>query len=214
MYAYEPTYLERARTTMGSMLEYAVHDQNLSLKEFYPLFLSTGIASRFEKGEAKLLAGMSGAELAAFVMDCAGLPLKLRQPTPKTARSEEYWTGWAVTYYQWETNRSFSEINKRIPISHIRDLYSPFHEMDIRHFSDEINRQWDEYDRKEKEMSSLARLRKYAALSQGMLAERSGVPVRSIQQYEQGQKLLSRAGADTVDRLAKSLQCSPESLLF
>ena len=52
-----------------------------------------------------------------------------------------------------------------------------------------------------------------ARLSQAQLARESGVPVRSIQQYEQRQKDLNKAAAETVARLARALFCSVEDLL-
>ena len=41
----------------------------------------------------------------------------------------------------------------------------------------------------------------------------SGVPVRSIQQYEQRRKDLNKAAAETVAALARALFCSVEDLL-
>lgn len=54
-------------------------------------------------------------------------------------RSKEYWTGWALAYYQWITSLSFAEIIKYIPINDIVELYIPYHEMDIRQFIDKMN---------------------------------------------------------------------------
>ena len=56
----------------------------------------------------------------------------------------------------------------------------------------------------------LKRLREQAGLSQRELAEASGVPVRTIQQYEQGQKEIRRAAWETVSRLAAALHCRPK----
>ena len=88
-------------------------------------------------------------------------------------------------------------------------MYSPYHEMDIRQFSDEmyilINRHQD--------TCALARLRTYAGLSQKALAEKADVSVRMIEQYEQGKKDIRKAAADTVLRLSRTLHCSMEDLM-
>lgn len=53
-----------------------------------------------------------------------------------------------------------------------------------------------------------------AKLSQAQLAVISGVPVRSIQQYEQRRKDLNKAAAETVAALGPgALFCSVEDLL-
>lgn len=61
-------------------------------------------------------------------------------------------------------------------------------------------------------VSALKRFRAYAMLSQGELAERTGIPVRTIQQYEQRQKNINNAKAETIFRLAKALYCNPDDL--
>ena len=57
------------------------------------------------------------------------------------------------------------------------------------------------------------RLRAYAGLSQKELAEKTGIPLRTIQQYEQGQKDLSHACADSVLTLARALYCEVSDLI-
>ena len=61
--------------------------------------------------------------------------------------------------------------------------------------------------------SRLKRRRVNVGLSQRELAELSGVPLRTLQQYEQRQKNLGRAGAETVIKLAQVLSCDPIDLL-
>ena len=53
----------------------------------------------------------------------------------------------------------------------------------------------------------------YAGLSQKELAEKTGIPLRTIQQYEQGQKDLTHASAESVVRLAKALYCGVEDII-
>lgn len=50
-------------------------------------------------------------------------------------------------------------------------------------------------------------------MSQTQLAETSGVPVRSIQQYEQRRKDINKSNANTLLSLARALGCRMEDLL-
>ena len=62
-------------------------------------------------------------------------------------------------------------------------------------------------------MSNLKKIRETSGLSQGKLAEASGVNVRMIQHYEQGVKDINSAAALTVSKLAQALDCTVEDLL-
>lgn len=56
-------------------------------------------------------------------------------------------------------------------------------------------------------------MRQRAELTQRELAELAEVPLRTIQQYEQRQKNINRAQAETLARIAKQLYCNIEDLL-
>ena len=89
-------------------------------------------------------------------------------------------------------------------------MYHPYHEMDILQFTDEMDSRFScAANGKE---TQLARLRAYASLSQSMLAQKADVPLRTIQQYEQRQKDIQRAGAHQLERMAKVLRCDVEDL--
>lgn len=62
-------------------------------------------------------------------------------------------------------------------------------------------------------MSNLKKLREEASLSQNKLATLSGVSNRMIQYYEQGAKDINKAQAETLFKLAKTLNCSIEDLI-
>lgn len=63
------------------------------------------------------------------------------------------------------------------------------------------------------DVSQLKRLRKYYGLTQKALSESSGVTLRMIQLYEQGQNDLSKAQAHVVQSLARTLHCSVKDLI-
>lgn len=68
MNAYSGLYLDDAMRNLGDMVELAVCDLGFDPDEFFDWFISSGIASRFEKGNPKYITGMSGFELAEAVL--------------------------------------------------------------------------------------------------------------------------------------------------
>lgn len=63
-------------------------------------------------------------------------------------------------------------------------------------------------------MTKLKQYRERAGLSQSGLARLSGVNVRMIQKYEQADRDIKKASAETVYRLARALNCTMEELLL
>ena len=124
-------------------------------------------------------------------------------------RSEEYWTGWALAYYQWETRLRFEEICRYVPIHYVKALYYPYHEMDIRQFVDKMNEMYKEA----KPYTNLKLRRRYAGLSQKEISLATGIPIRTIQQYEQRQKDINKAQVGYLLQLSKTLCCDIECLL-
>lgn len=207
--AYDRVYLDCAKKVLGRMLDFAVYDLKYDLKDFFSLFIKSGVAERFGKGDFTILAGKSGVEVAYEVLEKANVDVERVKPRYTMNRSEEYWTGWALAHYQWETALDFEEIIRFAPIHYVRALYSPYHEMDIRHFIDKMN----ELYRETNPDTNLKRKRRQAGLSQSMLAKLSGVPIRTIQQYEQRQKNINKAQVEYLIRLSDALECSVECLI-
>lgn len=206
--AYDELYLEKARTALARMFDFAVYDLKYDLGEFFRLFANSETARRFERGESSVVAGRSGIELAYLVTE--GTNAHVIEITPRFTnnRSREYWLGWALAYYQWKMNLSFSDIEKNLDIKKLLDLYEPYHEMDIRHFIERVN---DIYKEKKRD-TNLKRKRIAAGLTQKELAEQTGIPLRTIQQYEQRQKNINKASAEYVIALAGVLLCEPKDL--
>lgn len=204
--AYDKNYLSKAQSTLASMLDFAVYDLNMSLEKFYQSFLESTVSNRFESGESSIIAGKSGVELALEVVGNENLSKEYR---PAANRSPEYWVGWALAFFQWQTNLTFKQINSLIPITEIRAMYNPYHEMDISQFCDKMRELYNS----RKGETNLKKYRLAAGLSQSELAEVSGVQVRTIQQYEQRLKNINAAKAESVIALSKALECSVEMLM-
>lgn len=130
-------------------------------------------------------------------------------PVERFSRSREYWIGWAIAYYQWYSCRKFGEIFRVISFEDLQRLYYTLHEADISKFVDIVDAKMKEYYT-ETRLKSFRSLNK---LSQNELAKLSGVNLRSIQMYEQRNKNINKASADTVLRLSKALNCGMEDLL-
>ena len=164
--AYDKTYLEKARTALGRMFDFAVYDLKYNLDYFYDLFLQSNISKRFEKGDFTVLVGKSGVELAYEVLEqTEGIEERIK-PNYTANRSEEYWVGWALAYYQWNTALSFAEIVKYIPIKEVKAMYIPYHEMDIRQFVNEMKERY----RAARPETNLKMRRQQAGFSQRELA--------------------------------------------
>lgn len=209
IHAYDKVYLEKAQTALGRMLDFAVHDLNYDLRSFFDLFISSGIAARFERGDFTVIVGMSGVELCYLVLEKANQTVNRIKPRYTVNRSPQYWTGWALAYYQWYTALQFQQIIQCIPINEILNLYTPYHEMDFRQFCNKMN----ELYAAAHPDTNLKTLRVKSGLSQRELSEISGVPLRTIQQYEQRQKNINKAQAEYLILLAQALCCKPDDLL-
>ena len=207
--AYHKVYLEKARNNLGRMLDFATYDLGYDPCTFFNLFINSGLAKGFEKGAFHLTVGVSGVELAYRVLELTNHQIEDPQPRYTVDRSPEYWAGWALAYYQWETALSFLDILECVPLDDIIRMYSPYHEMDIRQFCDRMN----ELYREANPETRLKQVRQRAGLSQSELAEQSGVPLRTIQQYEQRQKNINKAKAEYLVMLARVLNCPAEELI-
>ena len=62
-------------------------------------------------------------------------------------------------------------------------------------------------------MSNLKRIRMEYGITQGQLAIRSHVNLRTIRAYEQGYRDISKASYVTLNALARTLNCEIENLL-
>ena len=209
IHAYDETYLVHSSRVLGWMLDSAVNLFGIKAEAFWRIFISTGYADRFGKGESRLLAGMTGYELAREVLDAAQAKYHAANPAEITDLSPEYWAGWALAHYQWQTALSFAEIDSFAPIAEVVACYSPYHEMDVSRFCEHLG---DLYRAAHPE-SRLKETRERRGMTQEALSAASGVPLRMIQHYEQRSKKLAKAAFETVFRLAQALHVPPQSIV-
>jgi len=211
MNAYSESYLDDAMQNLGDMVEYAVCDCGFDPDEFFGWFISSGIAAKFEKGNPKFVAGMSGFELAEAVLKATNIASPKILPSHPDFKGREYWAGWIYAYYQWQSGRRFEDIvADGLTLSTVFSMYI-HHEADNSKFvesADAIIRR-----NKESRKSKLHTIRKARGFTQQQLSDASGVALRMVQLYEQKQNDLSKAQAGVVIRLAKALGCEVEDLI-
>lgn len=205
IHAYDKTYLDKARTALGRMFDYAVYELGYDIADFFERFVSSDICRQFECGAPSVVAGKSGVEIANELLQNKDFI----KPKYTADRSEEYWLGWALAYYQWQTSLSFREIAEAVPVKKMLSLYSPYHEMDIQQFCDKMN----ELYRQAEPDTNLKIRRKALGLSQKELSKISGIPLRTIQQYEQRQKSINKAQAEYLILLSRALCCKVDDII-
>ena len=101
MNAYNKLYLDDAMANLGDMVEYAVCTLGYAPDDFFGWFISSGIASKFENGNPKYVAGMSGVELADAVLAAVNMQSERHHQPHLSSKGREYWAGWILAYYQW-----------------------------------------------------------------------------------------------------------------
>ena len=207
--AYQETYLRKAQTTLGDAFEYAVNTCGIPGEDFIKLFTASSVSKKIENGDVSCITGKSGIEIAINVInDTLGEQPDIT-PEPKYSRSREYWIGWSVCYYQWYSTRSFGDIFEVLSFEDLKKMYSTLHEADITKFVEITDGKIKEHFKE----TRLKTIRTTYGCTQAELAKRSGVSLRSIQMYEQRNKDINKASAETLYRISKALGCTIEDLL-
>jgi len=207
--AYRKTYLSEAARSFGNMIGYAVNDCALDGGRYLHMFISSGLAQQFEHGNPKVVAQMSGIDLAIEAITKATGKAPKAVPSMTDYQTSEYWSGWALAHYQWYTGRKFSSILRFMPFSDILDMYYSLHGEDITKFYEEA----DAIYINSRPQTNLNQIRETAGLSQEKLATESGISLRLIQMYEQREKDINKAQLQTAIKIARTLGCEVEDLM-
>ena len=236
-HAYDKILLDRAADSLGRMLDYSVYSLHYDISVMTDLFIASGVASLFEHGDIRLIAGMSGVELSYEVFEKSGIIFERTQPRYTKALSPEFWYGYALAHIQWETCLPFDQIVRSFsPQVFISEyINSRFYFLDSlpfdisgsdrsagiaafgRQYADESVSHFipvtDSGINIGAEETPLKKMRIKNGLSQSGLAKASGVPLRTIQQYEQRQKDFAKARAEYLIALSRVLNCDPSRLI-
>lgn len=200
-------YFDDACESLGALFHIGMNECGADGQGLADAFLASGLAREFERCSPVFLCGKSALELLETMR-----PLLGGLSLPKAARvlpSPEYWVGWMLAYFQLKTGRPYGRILGAVSFDELLSLYHPLHEAPEEKFIEVLSKRLNS----EGATTNLQRQRKLCGLSQSQLAKRSGVGLRSIQLYEQGQKDINHASAETLYRLAQSLHCTMEALM-
>ncbi len=187
---------------LAALMDMAINAEGLNADEFGQMFAKSFVATKIERAIPDMLAGKSATEMLALILrkevGCTNVPMD---------RTPEYWAGWILAKAQWELGKTFSGILTVMPLSTLIELYHPYHEADDSKTVDLIRSKFPP------KKSILKQLRKSRSLTQEQLALLSGVNIRSIRAYEQGDNELAKAQGETLQMLAHALDCTIEDLL-
>lgn len=201
IHAYNEIYLNNVMRNFGALFDIAVNAMGIDSDEFAKQFAESKIATGIESGLPDFLAGKSATEMLMILFnDDVGYDIVPIDRTP------EYWAGWILGNAQWYLNKSFKEILSVIFFSNLINMYHPYHEASEMKVIDIIQKKFPF-------VSSLKLIRQKRNLTQEQLAFLSGVNIRSIRSYEQGDNDINKAQGDTLLMLARALDCAVEELL-
>ena len=202
IHAYREQYAEIIQLKTAEMFELGVLKEKISIDKFSEAFASSRVADAFEMMDPVFILGKSSNELIGIILDLPPVDIYIAD-----FASPEYWTGWVLGYAQTYFKKSFKTLLRVFPASELLNYYFPYHEMDIMHII-------DVYKEKFRKYNPLKEYRNATKLSQDDLSLLTDIPARTIRAYEQGKLDLSKAQADTVLVLAKTLGCSYEDLIY
>ena len=228
--------VNKACVSIGKMLDHAVYSLHQNADTFFALFITSGLAAKLQKADINIISGNSGIELSYEVMKRCGIPFDRTTPRHTTGLSKEFYAAHALAHIHYDTGISFYELIRLITVSDIIRLYDSYHSRAVSllpwqmsdsdraeaieeiksGFTDELRSAFEAAGLNSlhiKKETHLKEMRLINGLSQSKLAAASGIPVRTIQQYEQRRKDINKAAADSIIRLAYVLNCEPSSLL-
>ena len=206
--AYDKFFLPGVMKNLGFAVDFAVNGCGVSADSFYDFFVASKVAKGIEEGSPVFICGCSGTELALSVFERVGFSCNIAATDSfvRFDRTPEYWAGWILAFYQWQTNLSFLKIRDYVPFSQIINMYEPLHEAPQEKFLDVMNDLIRQKDFEKK--TNLHDLRKASGLTQKELSELTGVNLRTLQQYEIGSKDINKASGQTINSLALALHCN------
>ncbi|MBQ3328748.1 MAG: helix-turn-helix transcriptional regulator [Eggerthellaceae bacterium] len=197
-----------ARETLAELFDIAINECGIGPDDFVGAFLASGVAREFERLNPVFAVGKSAPELFDIVAGSLGAPAEA-PAVCATAPLVDYWVGWMLAYYQHETGTPFDRMFESVPYEEFAASYHPLHEAPDQKFLEVF----EPRIRPAGNPTRLAVQRRIMGLSQPELADLSGVGLRSIQMYEQKNKNINRATAETVLRLSRALHCTMEDIL-
>lgn len=127
-------------------------------------------------------------------------------PNQYVLDSRYYWIGETYARIFLKKGASFSRISLLLPISEMKDLFLPYHEMD---FEQMLNL----YVKREKEWSVLERLKKKRAISYVSIVRKTGISKTNLFRMKNNE-VLNRIGLEEANKLSLVLNFPVRGFLF
>lgn len=241
MPSYSKTYLLDAMENLGEATDCATNVLNLDIDAFWSAFIATDYAKAFQMGSPRVIAGLSGTEVALRIVEESGIGDAARPNDAPYVMRQEQNDGFAGNQRnaRCDLRQHLSSLPAECGLSPeywcgwiaayyqwfsartFKDITYTLPMSDILRmyptFHEESEDRFVEAAEKisseRKTQSNLQRQRQLMGYSQSQLAKISGVGLRAIQQYEQGAKDINNASVSKVVALARVLRCNVEDLL-
>jgi DNA-binding XRE family transcriptional regulator len=235
IHAYDEVLKEEAADKLGKMLDFAVHSLHMDAANMLALFAASGTSALFERGDIRTIIGMSGIELAYDVLERCGISYERTPARHTRGLSAEYYLGYCIAVIQYRLSVPFSEMIRDFSCQNFLSGYAAQRTeylsslpltvssedrriglLDFgKKYTDEAIGSY--FVGRNTSASNTGELLKNAriknGLSQSALAKAAGVPLRTLQQYEQGQKDIGKARAEYIIALASVLNTEPSKLI-
>lgn len=208
MRAYDDIYLDLAIKRMGEMLDYVTNDLGIDPDAYFKMFVKSRVSKSLEIGSPSMVAGKSGVELAKIVLEEEDQQTKFIEPSWNENRSEAYWAGCVLAYFEWYFNIPYKKIFESISVRTLMKMYPTYHEVDVEKTIEALERLLNKPKSK-----SIKELRVIKGLSQKQLAEVSGMSVSQLQRLEYGERKVENLTVKTAIKLANSLGVDIEELI-
>ena len=124
---YPDFWLESQSENLGIFFDVAINQCGYSPEKITDYFIKCKMADLMSKGHPRFSAGCNGEELLDLCLDANNVNSHSIEDFEGSQTSKEYWAGYMLAIYQWESGRNFVDILKAVPLSKIIDAYTPLH---------------------------------------------------------------------------------------
>jgi DNA-binding XRE family transcriptional regulator len=171
------------------------------------MFIESDVSHHFEIGNVSYIAGQSGVELAYKVLSEIDNMTSFPDALWREERSDIFWCGWILAYYQWYSNQSFHKIWEYVSIRQLLKLYPTFHEADISKTIQILDTMKHSIPK-----NKVSTLRLIKGMTQVELANKAKMSVSQLQRLEYGERKVENLSLKTALRLADALNVRVEEL--
>lgn len=195
---------------LAEAFSYVAGSCQMDIEVFLEMFIISGYAKRLEEGDYAVSPGLSGTELVCRTLSKCGLNLNFPPAQEEfEGASREYWTGYFLAYLSFYTGRPIKNILEYISAEELSEYVPELLAED----EDQLRESLIKILSYVEEPVRLQEMRKECGFSQRELAQRSGINLRTLQQYEVRAKDINKAAAASVKALSDVLGCEMTDIM-